>query len=286
MKKILVPSDFSENSTEALIYAIGIAKKEKAKIILLHTWTILYHISDIPTLSYVSEEPRAAEAYAREQLDRLCKEITELCDVPHEAIIRQGTVVDTILDIIKEKEIDLVIMGTRGATGLQEIFIGSNTAKVIRKAHCPVLAIPAGCIFNDLKKIIYATNYQTSDFNALKRIAAIARPYNAEITLLHITDEYYSPEGAEILLKAFTQKVKEKTNYYHFTFHLIYGSDVNQKLDEYVQKKHADLFVMSTMHRNILDRLLFGESKAKVMAFHTKMPLMVFHHTENTPVFI
>ncbi|MDP1728333.1 MAG: universal stress protein [Bacteroidota bacterium] len=285
MKTILVPTDFSKNADNALKFAIGLAKEEKDKILLLNAWEIGYPATEIPiTGEIIAQQLLSAETNSKKRLDSIILKLRE-SDVKCDRISVEGQVVDAVLNAIEKYRVNLVIMGTKGASGLKEIFIGSNTAKVIQKTNCPLIAVPKGAVFNSLKRITFATNYKTEDIKALKKVVKIAKLFKADITLLHVADENYKKEESEILLKTFTDKVTKKLQFSQLTYKLIYGKNIEKKLDDYVKQKHADLFVMSTLHPNLFDRL-FGGSLVKTMAYHTKMPLMVFHHPDNSIIFL
>lgn len=285
MKTILVPTDFSKNADNALKFAIGLAKEEKAKILLLNAWEITYPATEIPiTEEIISQQLLSAETNSKKRLDSMILKMKE-SDIKCDRISIQGHVVEAVLFVIEKYRVNLVVMGTKGATGLKEIFIGSNTARVIQKVNCPLIAVPHGAVFNGLKKITFATNYKTEDIRALKKVVKIARLFKADITLLHVADEYYTKGEAEILLKIFADKVAKKLQFSQLTYKLIYGKNIEKKLDDYVKQKHADLFVMSTLHPNLFDRL-FGGTLIKTMAYHTKMPLMVFQHPDHSIIFL
>ncbi len=286
MKTILVPTDFSKNAGNALKFAMALAEKENAGIIVLHAWEIAYPISEIPLgTDMIAEKMSEAEIDSIRQLNRLCAEMHASANVKLVKMNKQGSVVDTVLDIANEEAVDLVIMGTKGASGLEEIFMGSNTAKVIQKVSCPIIAVPEAAVFRGLKKITYATNYQTGDMRALKKVAGIAALFKASITLLHVTDKDYSNGEAQLLLESFAAKVRRKIQFGEVSFRLMYGSDIESKLDEYTRDNQTDLLVMSTVHPNLFDRL-FSNNLVKTMSYHIQVPLMVFHHPDNSIIFL
>jgi nucleotide-binding universal stress UspA family protein len=276
MKTILVPTDFSKNADSALNYAIGIALQENASIILLHAWGVIFPASDLP-------EIQETEHFSLKKLKELC-ETAEEFRIPCEFISKNASVVDTILEIANTRKADLIVMGNSGDGGLKEVIFGSIAAKVIQKAKCPVIAVPQKAVFKGLHKITYATNYLKNDFKSLEGVTALARHFGARITLLHVEYENHSAEGAKIILRAFSDKVREKVHYDNISFKLIFGKDAEEALIKYVEEKHADLFVVSSLHRNFFDRLL-APSVADALAYQSKMPLMVFHHTETEVVF-
>lgn len=283
-KTILVPTDFSQGAENALNYAVVLAKKENAGITLLHSFHPVYVSSDIPTKK-IADEMMNEQKSIKQILAAMCKNITQVKKVQCDSICKQGFAVDVILDTIKEKKPQLVVMGTKGASGLKEIIIGSNTAKVIEKAQCPVIAVPQNSVCNGIKKITYATDYLTSDITDLKKIIEIAQPFKAEITLLHASDAEYTPDADELLMRNFKNMISKKIDYNKLIFKISHGKYLEKVLQEHIKSEKPDLIAMSTLHRDLFDRL-FGTSATKKMAYHSQIPLLAFHHKHESVIFI
>lgn len=283
MKTILVPTDFSKSANNALNYALAIAKREKAKIILMHAYDIIY-LSENAPLEYYAEGLEATKDAAQKMLDTLVARIEKL-RVKYEAINLQGLPVDSVISLAKKKKVDFVIMGTRGASGLKEVLLGSNTAKVIAKAPCPVIAIPEKATFKGIKKIAYASNYRSSDVITIKQLLVLAKIFKSRIRLVHITNGEYTLAYEKEYMKNFVDKIKERTKYNHITAELLESSDVEKMLEKYIKKESIDLLAVSTKHRNFLERI-FGTSITKALAYHSKVPLVTFHYKHKSVVFV
>lgn len=274
MKTILVPTDFSSNADSALNYAIDFAKKENAKLILLNAFHVNFGNSEVP-LGLIDEEVKAIRKNAETRLKALTIKIEHAGKIPYECIVKQDLAIDAILNVADEKSVDLIIMGTKGASGLKEVIMGSNTARVIELAKCPVIAIPEGLHFKEIKKITYATDYHHSDIGALKKLIEIATPFRAQINILHISLLEETDEKA--LMKNFMDEMNSKIDYFNLSYQIICGSDVEEQLEDYIKHNNCDLLVTSTQHRDFMDKL-FGRSITKKLAFHTKVPLLAFHY--------
>lgn len=284
MKTILVPIDFSKNADNALNYAISLAKKEKAKIILLHAFNIAYLSPDVP-IEYFSEHFSAIEQESKKKLDALCLKIRKSGIIKCESIHEEGFTVDIILDAIKKKKVSMVVMGTQGASGIKEVLMGSNTAKVISKASCPVIAVPEKASFDGIKRIVYATDYRSSDIVALKQLVDIAKVFKSWINVVHIADGEYVRENEEKYIEKFAKKVKQKIDYKNISFQLLYSKDIEKKLEQYIKKESVSILAMSTKHRNLIEQL-FGRSITKKLAYHTGIPLIAFHYKQKSVVLI
>jgi nucleotide-binding universal stress UspA family protein len=282
MKTILVPTDFSKNAKNALIYAIEIAKKMKAKIIVLH---VPYDTFIITDAVFISKQILAMDRKAKKGLADLSALVENTGNIKCEMLNIQGFTIEVILETIKKKKVDMIVMGTKGASGIKEVIMGSNTAKVIEKATCPVIAVPSKAVFEGFKKITYATNYILSDFLALKQLVAIASVFKSQINVLHVADLEHHPETEEELMQEFMKMAKKKINYPKITYQLIYNIEIELQLEKYLKEKTTSLLVMSTHYRNIIDKV-FGKSITKKLALHSKVPLMVFHYKQEPLVLI
>lgn len=284
MKAILVPTDFSKVAGHALNYAIELAKYESAKLLLLHA----YHIDFAD--SYVSvnareKEIQGAKQKSNAQLKSLLTKVEHAGNVKCECISMQDLAVDAILTTIKERKIDLVVMGTHGTSGITKVMFGSNTARVIEKATCPVIAVPLEASFKPIKKITYATDYHNSDMEALEKVVELAKPYKAQVNVLHITGEAQPTETEKQKMQTFMDAVEKKMTYNNLSFQILNGKNIEQKLEEYLENESTDLLVTSTSQRSLYDKL-FNKSLTRSLTFHSKIPLMAFHYKKKESIIL
>ena len=278
MKRILVPTDFSANAENALYYAIEMAKKEKAIIILFHA----YQLNDDGTDSLENLRKRNNEQ-AKIKLQSLTTIIEHAGGIKYECDIKEGNVVDSVLKAVTQTNSDLIIMGTKGESNLADIIFGSNTANIINKAKCPVITIPECSSFKTIKKITYATDYRSSDVLALKKVLEIASSYKAQLNILHIAEENESPENEKKLMERFMKEVNATISYNNLSFQMMAASDIEDKLREYLESGSTDLLVMSTHERGLLN-ILFGRSLTREMTYNNNTPVMAFHYNNESAV--
>jgi len=282
MNTILVPTDFSENSHNALNYAIEMAKAEGAKIILLHvfhTHPARTYLDTMLTEDRIKEE----EKMWHDKLKGLQAKIDHAGKIRSELATRLDLAVDGIVKEAAERKVDLIIMGTHGATGLKEVFLGSNTASVIERAHCPVIAVPDSASYKPIKKITYACNYGFSEQDVVEKLVDIARPLGAQVNILHIY-ENEEPRAREEML-GFMAEIDKKVVYPNLSFELISGKNVEQSLEEYMKTGATDLLVLATHKRDFFDKI-FGKSLTKKVAMHSKIPVLAFHNLKKEPAMI
>lgn len=277
MKTILVPVDFSKNAENALKYAVQLAKKETYKIVLFHSYHYNYSgIGDSPDL--LMDQSIFMQEMIEKRLKDLAEKTNKKEKISCEIENRQGLLSDTIEAVVKEKNIDLIVMGTQGATGFKEFFMGSNTARVISVVSCPVIAVPAKSTFKKIKKLVYATDYQTYDINALEQLLEIAKNFEASIDVLHVATGKYTHLEEIKRLEKFEEKVSKKIDTSKISFNFLFGTEVDELLEEYMDKSSISFLAVSTKHRNLIERIFGKSSVTKRIVNHTKVPLIAFHH--------
>ncbi|MEM6641873.1 MAG: universal stress protein [Bacteroidota bacterium] len=186
MKNILVPVDFSEVSEAAAQFAIDLAKKKKASITLLNS-TPMSFVGDYPFPTY-----SGADVWRDEVITSIINQMARMIeDLETESIQIQSKVsslglVPAILDQIKKEEVDLVVMGTNGASGLDEFLIGSNTEKVVRQVHCPVISVPSSTSVDDINKILIPIDLREIRSSFLLEIAGLQDFFNCELEFLWV----------------------------------------------------------------------------------------------------
>lgn len=282
MKNILVPTDFSENAENALYYAIDIAKRLNAKIILLHAYQNNYSNPYIP-LDYAVEENKQMAISSDNRLKEESLKIKQIGEIEYEYMSVEDSPVGATINTIKEKKIDLVVMGTKGESNFLNSVFGSNTAKIIEKASCPVIAVPEEAIYNEIKKITYATSYNYSDIYVLEKVVEMAKLFHAQVNVLHISDNTRSQAEEKKKMKMFMDEANQNILYNNMSFQLLEGENVEDALEKYLDDDSTSMLVMSTHHRGFFDKL-FGKSITKHMVYHTNIPLMAFHHTAESAV--
>jgi nucleotide-binding universal stress UspA family protein len=139
LKKVLCPIDHSDCSKEALKYAVSLAMKDEAKLLLLHVIDMRSFSEGLDAMSKPLPDEETLEQLRVKLLDCIPEEIRDDMDV--EAIVTQGIPFAEIISVAKEKEIDMIVIGSHGRTGISHMMLGSVSEKVIRKAPCPVLTV-------------------------------------------------------------------------------------------------------------------------------------------------
>ncbi len=276
MKKILVPTDFSSNSRHALNVAATIAKKVKSSVELLHTNTAVAYAPPLPDY-YVPEAYDMTEYYenAAEALYNLKKDLTDggkYGDVKIETVVEEGFLYSTVKRIAQEDRADLIVMGTKGATGATEFFVGSNTEKVIRTAPCPVLAVPEKSGEFSPKVVVLPTTLRKDQAVVFSAVAEWQKHFHFEVLVLYLNNPSGLDTNAEI--EASVHKFSEAAGLKKTTPY-VSGNTFNEEISilQFARERNADLIAMGTHQRQGLSHLLFG-SLTEDTANHSDIPVL------------
>ncbi len=267
MKKLLVPTDFSANATNAIEYAIDIANTFGSEIHLVNTFEVYKSAGMLVSVEeYVRKD-------AEEQMDALRKRFEErLRDgATFKTSVMRGNPVQTISQLSKAEKTDLIIMGTQGASGLKEIFIGSTANGVIRNADAPVLVIPRDYQGRPpLQVIILAMDTNpVSSSNVMGALRQIARAYDAKVRVYH-KDTGEDDPGVDPSVDIFLEGVDHSFHYE------LDGDSVNESINQFADDYEADLLCMIRRERGFFEDL-FHASVTRREAFHSDVPLLVMH---------
>jgi nucleotide-binding universal stress UspA family protein len=269
--KILIPTDFSKLSKVAVKYAVKISKKLNAELVLLH-------------VVYIDFPPRnAAAVRAKDIEDTLVDNATQDCiqlidEIKKEnnrkirisyKIIKGYPVEDVIGNFAQHNDISLIIMGTKGASGLKKILMGSNATAVINHSDIPVISVPEFARFNNLKNIVYATD-MTNLNSEMKVLIPLAKLFDARIHISHILSSKTKMEADT--KKALSDAIK-KLKYSKITLHISIHKEITEGIDECIADTKADMLAMFTHNLTFYERF-FGKSVTRKMVFQSWIPLL------------
>lgn len=289
IRRILVPVDFSEYSLSACNFAVSLAQKLKAEIRLLYA----YYNPIVGTEPYLegqsfdlfmeqvlSNIEYDARRHMHELKEKLRNQVEKanLKNLKIKYSLDKGAPENVILHYINKYKPGVVVMGTRGAGEGSGGILGGVTKKVIDRANVPILTIPEKSIFSGMKlmkRVLYATNFDDSDFVSLRKLMTLIRPFNMEIYCVHISFET-SSRLEEAKMNTLKNHLKNEYEDYNVKCDIITYENIFQGLQQYIDIREIDLIALTTHKRGIFERL-FNPSIAREMLFHTHLPLLVFH---------
>lgn len=272
MKTYIFATDFSQNALHALRFAVPVIQKLKGSILLFHAYEYADPLIGVP-ISVIEELNREKEKSIKDELLRWKEIVRQIAPaLPCRFIARRLPFEQNLFSLVEETEAEGIFMGTQGASGIQQVIMGSNTASVIGKATCPVYAIPEGSNFKGIHSILYATDYQEENGYILDQIGEIATIFGANIEILYVVVEN-SKLDMEVY-EWYQEAVKEKFSKLEVSFKTVSQKNVQTGIGEYVKKNQPDLVVMAMHRKNWITRLLKG-SYTRKQVFHTQKPLLI-----------
>ncbi|MDX5321737.1 MAG: universal stress protein [Bacteroidota bacterium] len=266
IKRILVPTDFSEPAVNALRYANMLALLTGAEVKVLHIFNVPVVDPYMPgdTLELLMQEVKAASDAKLKEL------LAEFPGVQGECM--HGFVIDDTIRSAEEWEADLIVMGTTGATGAKEVFFGSNASGVISQSPIKVLSIPASyTTHKSPSKICYASDFTGAEELQFQIFIDLAKSWNCDLDILHVVsdDLVFIADKAE----AIYNKIAQTAQFDRMHFEEISSNEVAGAIETYVQAKDMDILGMAVHRRNLLERL-FSKSMTRTIAHHAKIPLL------------
>nr|WP_321230046.1 universal stress protein [uncultured Psychroserpens sp.] len=276
---ILLPTDFSENSWNAIEYTLALFKNTVCNFYVLHVNRLENVI--IGDASYIPNQEVIEEIYtkpSKKKLRQLLKKISD--NLEHNKNHKFYTIVDysffveSIRKHIDEKKIDMIIMGTKGASGLKEYIIGSNSGDVITKVKCTTLIVPEHAKFSKLNEIAFPTDYDfTYNIKTLQPFTDILNTVKASLHIVHINKKDTKLNTEQLTNKDVLNDYFEDFN---TSFHSLTNKKVEDAIQCFVESRSIDMIVMVAKNLNYFQSILF-HSKVEKITYHTHIPFLVLH---------
>jgi nucleotide-binding universal stress UspA family protein len=279
MKNILLPTDFSDNSWNAIEYALNFYKDSNCNFYVLHVNRFKNLVTD--DYSYDHAQNVLIDTKV-EQAKKLLKELLKKIEVKlgknknHKfyTLTDSNFFIESIRKNIEEKKVDVIVMGTKGASGLSKFIIGSNAGDVITKVKCTTLVVPENAKFNKIEEVAFPTDFSLSrDLHLLQPITEILDKNNASLRVLNISKK-------SSVLNPYQQKSKELLedyfyNYKH-SFHFLTNKKVEDAVQCFVKSRDIDMIAMVAKNLNYFQQILF-HNKVEEISYHTDIPFLVLH---------
>ena len=278
MKAILLPTDFSKNSMNAIDYAMELFKDVTCEFYVINIQKASSFVSDdLMTMSSSATIYQTLIDTAKHSITNVIKEMKQKYrNRNHEfySIVDYDNFVDGINQICEAKAIDLIVMGTKGASGAEKVIFGSNTARVMQRCSTPVLAIPDGCVFRGVDKIAFPSDYLSLyDKVEIEPLLHISNLYNAKIDILHLTNKETLSQGQEnnraFLDNCFSSLTHEFVD--------LEKKDIFETVKQYIKDNDIKLLAMMSRRHSFLERL-FARHLVETFAFKIDIPFLVMEN--------
>ncbi len=267
MKRIILFTDFSETARNAALYALKMFESQDVRFQLLHAFDIEF--SGSPYIMQVREE------MAEETMRSLRKELSRLhVNYPNariEVTSRFGPIIDVAIKEIKERDPYLIVLGCKGATALENFFLGSNAYDVIKNVKHPMLIVPNNARFKVPKKIVFATDLKNVELAKMAEpINTLVKSFDSELLFLNVLQDDTTDR-----LKS-QEKIAACFPDLKLSFHFVESTDVAKSILQFMEEHDATLLTMIRHHYNFFERM-FTPSITKKMIKQPHHPMLIMH---------
>ncbi len=277
MKRILIPTDFSDNAWNAVLYAKELFKDVSCEFQILNT----YEVKPVSLTTTVSSQKigylyESLKLESQEGLKMILDDINNAKpDSNHvfKTISKSGSLLDAIRNLTVDNHFDMIVIGTKGATGAKEVFLGSNTHKVIRNIQsCPILVVPEDSFFEEISAIGFATNFERLYYKAeIKPIVNLAKSQDATVRMIHV----YDKPGLNTIQNYNSSTLDEYFKHIKYDFHVIHDfSTLEHAIQAFIDELEVDIIAMINYKHSFIERIT-REAVIKKMTFHTSIPFLV-----------
>ncbi len=275
MNTIIVPTDFSEQAGYALDLAVQIARRSSAKILLLNV------IEGMRSFSFntmgEAESATGEEAFIIKKLIEQTRENLydiktkeEYSDIEIESMVEMGNPYQSIGSVVAEHDADLIVMGTKGASGVEEVMIGSNTERVVRYAHCPVVTIKEKVELDSIKKIVFATSLMEDQPEVVDAVKLMQKQLDAELHLIKVNtpNNFHTQRQSAEEFKKYLDKHQFENAHTH-----VYNEATEEDgIIYFAEDVGACMIALGTHGRTGILHLLSG-SIAEDLVNHSRIPV-------------
>lgn len=264
MKTYLVPVDFSENSLRALEYAVDLASRAMAKIIVCHVYEVP---ASMPGFSdfVVKESKRENQQRMEEFLYHV-----NTAGVPVETVLREGSTVVEICDVTDEHNVSLVIMGTGGGKNIVKKLFGTTTEAVAKRAQCPVMAIPERAAIKPIEHIVYAADLENGDELTVSQLLHFKKIFNATLTFLHVHNAKQPAYRANNFIK---ENLQQQYPQAELAFVDIENKHVMEAISEYALANNTSLLAFTMQNKHFLEKIGHSSVSSRLL-HHLKLPML------------
>lgn len=280
IKKILVPVDFTETSEAAINEAVIIAKELKAQLFIIHVVEYLgYYFSVVPETQTIHPSIIEMEKVVQKKMEAIQKKIKATEGIVPVIFVTTGHIHDEIISFSNKKKIDLIIMGTHGASGYKELFIGSNAQRIVTLSDIPVLTMRKKKRKAGFKNILLPIDNSLHSREKVNLTILIAQLFNAKIHILGLPDSADTNDLNKINIKLDSvEKLITAGKLSHKTT-IVHEKSLAKAAMDYAEKRKCDLIVINTGHESELTGIFLG-AFAQQIVNHAKIPVLSFRHTE------
>jgi nucleotide-binding universal stress UspA family protein len=276
MKTIIVPTDFSPVASNALHYALEMARAIDARIILLNTYQVPVSYSDAPVSPVTTISIDDIRKSSEQRLDDLSQDVARVTNSGVQVTTESqlGNTVDVLEEMCSAIKPFAVVMGSRGSTGLERMLMGSTTLAVVKHLRHPVIVVPPGTAYKQIKKIGLACDFKdVAETIPAEYIRNIVHEFRAELYVLNVNAEGEHYDKNTPLESAWLDSLLGdiKPNYY-----FLQRDDIVEGINEFSENHNLDVIMVIPKKHNLLDKI-FHKSRSKELVRNAHIPIVSIH---------
>lgn len=272
MKTIIIPTDFSPAALNAVNYAADMAKAIDADLLLVHTFFPFITYSAVPTLidtDVLKENAELSITQLKKQLEHKCGNGLNI-----KTTVKMGTFINELESVCEEIQPYAVIMGSQGSAASDYRFFGSHSVQAMQQLNWPVITVPRGAQFSEVKKIGLAFDFENEiDRDHLRGIKKMVQDFNAELHVLNISKKNQQTPHT-VFESGFLMEMLASVNH---KYHFIVNENIDEGIIDFAEKNNLDLLIVMPKRHNLLDKLIHG-SHTKQLVLHSHVPVMALQN--------
>jgi nucleotide-binding universal stress UspA family protein len=277
MKTIIFATDYSRNAVTAVKYAHGLSSKLGVNLLVIHIYSLPMMLGLEFDIFYDELEKTTLKKH-NTKLKNFCKKHLgkDLAgiNVKTEAF-ENLSVAHGILAKASANKAFMIVIGMKKESAIKELFMGDTSMSLIEKAPCPVLLVPENVSDNNLKSLVYATDFEQEDIGAIYKFSQIAKRFDAKITVVHIAPNII--DDANIKMEWFKEMVEQKVTYKKIKYKVLFSEEIFGTLKAYLDSNKIDLVAMLEREKSGFLKKLFQRDMVKEMESFGKIPLLSFN---------
>lgn len=282
MRKILIPTDFSETAMNAIRYAVELFKYEKSEFLLINAFADdVYENTMEMDREFFEEYKDKLEAATERSLQKVIAEMLTISPNPkhtYKPVASFGSLVDEVNDLVDKHNADIVVMGTKGKTNREDVTFGSQTLQVIKYVKCPVLAVPVSFHGYPLQNILFPSDYMLPfKRRELKLVSTLVSRFVTRVHFLHISEAKQLSHRQKDN-RAFATCYFEENRVSHIK---VPGEDITQGINKTLEDTSIDMLVMVNQRHSYLENILYRSTIEKV-GLEIKIPFLVLQNLERS----
>tara|TARA_R110000868_G_scaffold342697_1_gene603593 strand:- start:2051 stop:2905 length:855 start_codon:yes stop_codon:yes gene_type:complete len=278
MRKILIPTDFSENAMNAIHYGIDLFKYDISEFYFMHAYQDeLYADETLSTRENLENAKGKVSNWSDKKLQTILNVISRISPNPkhtYHVISSNNLLLDEANKIVDNENIDIIVMGTRGKTNDKKLTFGSHTLQVLKYVQCPVLAIPENYKYTQPKHILFPTNYMLPyKRRELKLLCEMASPYRAKIDMIYISKT-----------KKLSMRQEDNRDFVKATlcknvinFKVINSKNIINSIFKYIKENSIDMLVMVNTKHSFLENNMF-QSTIDELSLNLRIPFLALQN--------